>query len=106
MTIGAEPVPELTVSAACDQPEADTAGKVADCGADLGVRELGVDPDRAAVGRPEEEQGLAAAAVDAGRCERSAPESRIVGAVRSAATVTGSGVVPVVVQVPTTAVTT
>ena len=38
--------------------------------------------------------------------ERSAPDSRMVGAVRSAATVTGSSVVPAVVHVPTTAVTT
>ena len=32
--VGAEPVPVVTVSAACDQPAAVTAGKVADPGPD------------------------------------------------------------------------
>ena len=105
MTVGAVPTPEVTVSAACDQPEPLTAGKVADWGpTSVSVSSASIRMEPPLAGRKNSRSLPLRRAMRA--LPAAAPDSAIVGAVRSAATVTGSGVVPVVVHAPTTAVTT
>ena len=105
MTVGAVPTPEVTVSDACDQPDPDTAGKVADWGpTSVSVSSASIRMEPPLAGRKNRRSLPLRRAIRA--LTPVDPDSAIVGAVRSAATVTGSGVVPVVVQGPTTAVTT
>ena len=104
VTVGAAPVPELTVSSAWDQPGAGTAGKVADAGpTPSSVSSASMRNEPAAEGRKNSRGSPSRRSSSA--LDSSTDDSRIVGAVRSAATRTGALVDPVVVHVPTTAVT-